>query len=42
MEYLDVTMPIRPLAEAALGLGSIDIEPEADGVIRRMRAVEFL
>ena len=37
LEYLDVTMPIRPLAEAALGLGSIDIEPEADGVIRRMR-----
>ena len=37
MVFQDVTMPILPLAEAALGLGTIDIEPEADGVIRRMR-----
>jgi adenylate cyclase len=36
-EFQDVTMPIRPLAEAALGLGAIDIEPESDGVMRRMR-----
>lgn len=35
--YADVTMPIKVLEEAAWGLGDITIEPEADGVVRRLR-----
>ena len=35
--YLDVTMPVAPIEQAAWGLGSITIEPENDGVIRRVR-----
>lgn len=36
-DYQDVTMPIPPIEQAAWGLGSISIEPEADGVVRRIR-----
>jgi len=40
-EYQDVTPPIAPLEEASWGLGVINIEPEADGVVRRLRPLVF-
>ncbi|MFH1090872.1 MAG: CHASE2 domain-containing protein, partial [Pseudomonadota bacterium] len=35
--FEDVTMPILPLEESAWGLGVISIDPEPDGVVRRLR-----
>ncbi len=35
--FRDVTMPIPVLAEAAWALGVINVEPEEDGVVRRVR-----
>ncbi|MFH1138059.1 MAG: CHASE2 domain-containing protein [Pseudomonadota bacterium] len=37
VEFQDLTPPMPILRKAAWGLGFIGIEPEADGVVRRMR-----
>ncbi|MEW6267422.1 MAG: CHASE2 domain-containing protein [Thermodesulfobacteriota bacterium] len=41
-DHQDVTMPIAPLLQAAWGLGVINIRPEKDGVVRRLRPIESL